>query len=78
MFWRQDEHLLRLHSERLQLKNADFEMELRLAADWTRDDIYLDMQTFIPTVQIASIDEYIPALQGLAKTKSWFSTAFKA
>lgn len=78
MFWRQDEHLLRLYSERMQLKNADLEMELRLTADWTQDDMYLDMQTFIPTAQVAAIDEYMPALQQLAKTKGWFSEAFKA
>ena len=77
MFWRQEEHLLRLHSEGLKLKNADLEVELRLTADWTQNDLYFDMQTFMPTAQLAAVDDYMPAINSLAKTKTWFSQAFK-
>tara|TARA_B110000879_G_scaffold59163_1_gene83127 strand:+ start:52055 stop:55846 length:3792 start_codon:yes stop_codon:yes gene_type:complete len=77
MYWHQETGLLRIHSEYLKLKNSDLDMALRLTADWTRDDIYIDMQTFIGTAKIAVIDEYIPDIRRLSKTKTWFSEAFE-
>lgn len=70
-----DKHLIQ--TELVRIENDDLAIDMRFTALLDNEEIYSDAQLFITRAKASELNRYLPALQQIRRTKSWFADALK-